>query len=174
MSHKFFYFILLLLCYGCGSGFYSEDYMIKTTKRDFVNKVDSFKICHTEYRCYEHDKYGNVIDSDHAYAPFAVMGDSTLLQYSISIYIPSTEKIFRCCIIPYDSLSEDSSFVLQFRFVSDTNYSNVYYINTKDLSYIENKKYKKILEQKVLNELDVEWENEGGFWFFLKNIVSRI
>lgn len=112
MSHKFFYFILLLLCYGCGSGF--------------------------------------------------------------SIYIPSTEKIFRCCIIPYDSLSEDSSFVLQFRFVSDTNYSNIYYINTKDLSYIENKKYKKILEQKVLNELDVEWENEGGFWFFLKNIVSRI
>ncbi len=175
MSHKFYYFIPLLLCYGCGIGWYSEEYTIKTTKKDFVNKVDSFKNCHTEYKCYEHDKYGNIIDSDHAYAPYDIaLGDSTLLYYSISIYIPSTEKIFRCYIIPYDSLSEDESFVMQFRFISDTNYLNVCDINTKDLSYKENKNYKKVLEQEILNKLDVEWENEGIFWGLLKNTVSRM
>ena len=176
MSHKFFYFIpLLLLCYGCGSAFYSEEYTIKTTKKDFVNKVDSFKNCHTEYKCYEHDKYGNLIDSDYADAPYAIaLGDSTLLRYSISFYIPSTEKIFRCYIIPYDSLSEDESFVLQFCLISDTNYLNICEINTKDLSYIENKKYKIVFEQEILDKLDVEWEKEGCLWVLLKNIISRI
>lgn len=171
-----FYFtllLILLISFSCGSYWFSEQYMIKTTQYDFVNKVDSFKNCNPEYKCYKHDKYGNIIDLDGAYAPYEALGDTSHLHYSISIYLPSEKKMFRCHIVPYDSLSMATNFVLLFSMVSDTNYTKVYQINTKDLSYKENKRYKSIFEKEILNKLGVEWTLYESAWF-IKNIVSRI
>lgn len=149
----------IYLLAGCGTDWYSETYEIHTTQSDFVRKVDSLKIAHPEYNWYSYDKDWNVIKSDYAYAPYERMGRSDLLFYSLVFYIPSENKLFSCHIIPYDSLNNVKQFTLRFIAILDTNSSMRYEINTNDLSYKDNARYKRVFENQILNSLNVKWDN---------------
>ncbi len=156
------FFTLLMLFVGCGSDFYAEKYAIHTTQKELVDKVDSFKKEHPEYR------HLAIIDStmvpketDGPRAPFQSMGDTSLLHYSFFFRVTSENRIFYCNIINYDSLSLSEPTILDFVSVTDTDVRQGYTINTKDLSRKDNSRYKRVFEKEILDNLGVAWENKG-------------
>lgn len=179
-----FLFFFVFFCSGCGTGWYSELYRIKTSGKDFVTKVDSFKAAHPEYSWHRYDEYGNIQDSDHAYDPFdpedsnstflpgsgyeyvhafeklsklSSKEQPTTVQYIMTFYIPSDNVILRCTIGAFDTLETSNQFQLRFDFVADTNYSQVRHVR-KDLNKSDKLKYMTLFENQILNRLNVEWE----------------
>ncbi len=160
---NFIFLILTLIIVGCGRNIHSERYVIHCTERDFVQKVDSLKSVHPDLRqtTYGHDE--SCEDSDRIMMPFKSMGRKDILDYEFVFNIPSENRSF-CCLIPsYDSLSQDKEFYLEFITVSDKNHSVYYGINTKELSKEDNSRYKRILENCILEKLNVEWERSSNF-----------
>ena len=154
------FFIVVVLFAGCGSNYYAEKYVISTTQKELVRKIDSFKNEHPEYRHFEMID-GERIDSDHPCAPFQTMGDTTLLRYDFSFHVTSENMIFQCNILNYDSLDQSELTTLNFIAVTDTAVRNAYTINTKDLSMKDNNRYKRVFEKEILDNLGVVWENKG-------------
>lgn len=154
------FFIMVSFFAGCGSNYYAEKYVIHTTQKELVRKVDSFKNEHPEYRHFVMIN-GERIDSDHPCAPFQAMGDSTLLRYDFSFHIASENMIFQCNIGNYDSLDQSELTTLCFIAVTDTAVRNAYTINTKDLSMKDNNRYKRVFEKEILDNLGVVWEKKG-------------
>ena len=176
--------LFIFFCSSCGLGWYSEHYCIKTSKKNFVTKVDSFKMVHPEYSWHRYDEQGNVQDSDHAYDPFdnedanstflpgsgyefvhafeklsksLSKEQHTTVQYSITFYIPSDNEVLRCSIRGFDTLDKSDQFQLSFDFVADTSYFHTRQIR-KDLSKSDKLKYMALFENQILNRLNVEWE----------------
>ena len=154
------FFIVVVLFAGCGSNYYAEKYVIHTTQKELVRKIDSFKNEHPEYRHFVMID-GKQVDSDHPCAPFQTMGDTTLLRYVFSFRITSENMIFQCNILNYDSLDQSELTTLNFIAVTDTAVRNAYTINTKDLSMKDNNRYKRVFEKEILDNLGVVWENKG-------------
>ena len=154
------FFLVVVLFAGCGSNYYAEKYVIHTTQKELVRKIDSFKNEHPEYRHFEMID-GERIDSDHPCAPFQTMGDTTLLRYDFSFHVTSENMIFQCDILNYDSLDQSELTTLNFIAVTDTAVRNAYTINTKDLSMKDNNRYKRVFKKEILDNLGVVWENKG-------------
>ena len=154
------FFLVVVLFAGCGSNYYAEKYVIHTTQKELVRKIDSFKNEHPEYRHFEMID-GERIDSDHPCAPFQTMGDTTLLRYDFSFHVTSENMIFQCNILNYDSLDQSELTTLNFIAVTDTAVRNAYTINTKDLSMKDNNRYKRVFKKEILDNLGVVWENKG-------------
>jgi len=148
--------LLMLVC--CGSYFYAESYTIQCSEKDFVHKVDSFKSVHPEYKWTVRKSGGTLVEAGGPRAPFSSMGDTALLHYDFVFYIPSENKLFQCHIVPYDSLSFQNEFSLSFSSVADTNYSEIYYLNTDQSVREKDAKYKHLFEELILEKLNVNWE----------------
>ncbi len=179
-----FLVVFVFFCSGCGTGWYSEYYRIKTSKRNFVTKVDSFKMVHPEYSWHRYDEQGNIQDSDHSNDPFDIEDTNstflpgsgyefvhtfeklskssskeqhTTVQYSITFYIPSDNVILHCTISAFDTLDTSDQFQLRFDFIADTNYLHVLQVR-KDLNKSDKLKYMTLFENQILNGLNITWE----------------